>query len=333
MASIYGKNIKLSIFGQSHSAAIGAVIDGFPAGISLDLEQLRRFMKRRAPGLSEISTSRKEPDEIQILCGLVNNTTCGAPLCVLIKNTDTKSSDYSNLRDIPRPGHADYTAYVKYGANHDTAGGGHFSGRLTAPLCAAGGICVQILRSRGIEITTEILQIGGVTQPDLFTEEILNAKAKGDSVGGVIECTADGVPVGLGEPMFDGIENKIACAVFAIPGIKGIEFGSGFAGASRKGCENNDSFFIENQKVKTRTNHSGGVLGGITNGMPVVFRVAVKPTPSISIEQKSVSLSRLHNTSLQIKGRHDPCIVPRAAVCVESAAAVALYDLMLEARC
>ncbi|MCL2036914.1 MAG: chorismate synthase [Oscillospiraceae bacterium] len=353
MASCYGDRIKVSIFGQSHSAAIGVVIDGFPAGNVVNMEELRAFMKRRAPGQSATSTSRKEADQPEVLSGLVNAipelcspcggksagisgveeyTTCGAPLAIIIRNTDMRSGDYSELRDVPRPSHADYPAYVKFGKCHDIAGGGHFSGRLTAPLCAAGGICIQILGRMGINITSRIVQIGGVTDPTLHESEILTAKSHGDSVGGVIECTADGVPAGWGEPIFDGMENKIAAAIFGIPGIKGIEFGNGFAGAGLRGSQNNDSFCMDGGTVKTRTNNSGGILGGITNGMPIVFRVAVKPTPSISQEQQSVSLSQGEDTILRVRGRHDPCIVPRALPCVESAAAIALYDAFLASK-
>jgi chorismate synthase len=342
MASQYGNRIKVQIFGQSHSTAIGAVIDGLPAGFKIDMDELRAFMKRRAPGQSAVSTLRKEADELEFLSGLVGNVTCGAPLAVIIRNTDTRSEDYSELRDIPRPSHADYTAHVKYGGNQDTAGGGHFSGRLTAPLCAAGGICLQIMRSHGVEITAKIIKIGTVTDVTLMEAEILKTKTENDSVGGIIECTAAGLPVGLGDPIFDGIENKVAAVVFGIPGVKGIEFGSGFAGAALKGSENNDSFYMDGDLlkakpkggrildlVKTRTNNSGGILGGITNGMPVVFRAAIKPTPSIGREQQSVSLSQCENVTLQIKGRHDPCIVLRAVPCIEAAAAIALYDAFL----
>ncbi|MCL1866410.1 MAG: chorismate synthase [Oscillospiraceae bacterium] len=329
MSSTFGEKLRVSIFGQSHSAAIGVVIDGLPAGTPIDLDELRAFMKRRVPGQSATSTSRVEADEIEILSGVVNYKTCGAPLSAIIRNTDTRSGDYSEIRDVPRPGHADYTAGVKYGGNQDVSGGGHFSGRLTAPLCVAGGICVQLLKSRGIEVSARIISIGTVTDSALFDEEILKAKSEGDSVGGVIECVVTGLPAGLGEPMFGGVENRISAAVFGIPAVKGIEFGSGFAGAATRGTVNNDSFYMDGDKVKTRTNHCGGILGGITNGMPVVFRVAVKPTPSISREQESVSLSRGENAAISVKGRHDPCIVPRAVVCVESAAAVVFCDMLL----
>jgi len=360
MSSQYGKKIKISVFGQSHSPAIGVNIDGLPAGIKLDIEELRSFMRRRAPGQNDVSTARKEDDEPEILSGLVNGVTCGAPLAIVIRNTDTRSSDYREILDIPRPSHADYAAHVKFGGYQDAAGGGHFSGRLTAPLCAAGGICLQIMRNLGMHVAAHILQIGSVKDDpfdpakvstndfpaimknqlpvlrgeagDAMRQQILGAKEKGDSVGGIVECAAVGLPAGLGDPVFDGIENRIASVIFGIPGVKGIEFGSGFACASRNGSENNDSFYIDNRKIMTLTNNCGGILGGITNGMPVIFRAAFKPTPSIGMEQRSVSLSRLENAQLQVKGRHDPCIVPRAVPCVEAAAAIALYDVYLDSK-
>ena len=331
MSSQYGKKLKISIFGQSHSPATGVNIDGLPAGIKIDMDELRLFMQRRRPGQNALTTARVEDDEPEIISGLANGITCGAPLAVIIRNTDVKSDDYNEIRDIPRPSHADYAAHVKFDGNHDAAGGGHFSGRLTAPLCVAGGICLQILQSLGVKVEAEIKQIGNVYGTyDEMMAEISAAKEKGDSVGGIIECTATGLPPGIGDPIFDGIENRIAGIVFGIPGVKGIEFGSGFAGAARRGSENNDAFYMDGETVKTRTNNCGGILGGITNGMPVVFRVAFKPTPSIGLEQESVSLSRKENAVLQIKGRHDPCIVPRAVPCVEAAAAIALYDAYLE---
>ena len=358
MSSQYGKKIKISIFGQSHSPAVGLSIDGLPAGLAVDIDELRSFLLRRAPGQTDISTTRAENDEPEVLSGLVGGVTCGAPLAILIRNTDARSSDYREIRDVPRPSHADYTAHIKYGGYQDTAGGGHFSGRLTAPLCAAGSICLQILRGLGIDLCAHILQVGAVFDepydpvnvsakefeyirngalPVLRRESgesmrirILEARENGDSVGGVVECAAIGLPAGLGDPMFDGIENRIAAIVFGIPGVKGVEFGSGFTGAGRSGSENNDAFFMDENNIKTRTNHSGGILGGITNGMPVVFRAAFKPTASIPREQDSVSLERGENTKLQIKGRHDPSIVPRAVPCVEAAAAIALYDAYLD---
>lgn len=326
MASIYGNNIKISIFGQSHSAAIGVTVDGLPAGFAVDMEKLQDFLDRRAPGNSEFSTPRKEADRPEFLSGLVGNVTCGAPLTAVIRNTNTRSGDYDNIRDIPRPGHADYTAHMKYKGFEDVSGGGHFSGRLTAPLCIAGGIIMQILESKGISVQAEILEIGGNRENPFDT--ISEAKAEGDSVGGIISCTVTGLPAGIGEPMFDGIENRIAQAVFAVPAVKGIEFGAGFESARMRGSENNDEFCYEDGAVKTKTNNHGGVLGGISSGMPVVFRVCIKPTPSIVKEQRSISYSKEQDAVLSVRGRHDPCIVPRAVPCIEAAAAIAVYDLM-----
>ena len=355
MSSTYGEKLKLSIFGQSHGPAIGMVLDGIPAGLPVDEQNLRAFLSRRAPGQGDHTTSRKEADIPQFLGGIVNGYTCGAPIAVTIANTNTISGDYSELKDCPRPGHADYTAQVKYGGFQDAAGSGHFSGRLTAPLCIAGGLCKQWLEKMGIRIGAHIVAIGGVVDepvyidwanPDLdligkdfpvlnpdagnkMMEAIVSAKADGDSVGGLIECIVTGLPVGLGEPMFGGMESKIAQIVYGIPAIKGLNFGTGFAGAYMRGSENNDEYYIEDGKVFTRKNYAGGILGGITNGMPLVFEVAVKPTPSIAMVQKTVSLSKMEETDLAIKGRHDPCIVPRAVPVVEAAAAIAIYDAIL----
>ena len=330
MSSIIGDNIKISIWGQSHSDAIGVTIDGLPAGIKIDIKKLSEFLKRRAPGQDKYSTPRKEEDLPEFLSGLVDDTTCGAPLCAMIRNTNTKSSDYKNITDIPRPAHADYTAHIKYNGFNDVAGGGHFSGRLTAPLCIAGGICLQILESMGIKISAKIKSIGGEEDTQKAYELIDKARENLDSVGGIIECVAENVPVGLGDPMFDGMENRISRIVFGIPAIKGIEFGNGFLCASLNGSENNDAFYIDNGKIKTKTNNHGGILGGITSGMPIVFRVAVKPTPSIAREQDSISLTKNENTKLTIHGRHDPCIVPRAVPCVEAACAIAILDAYYE---
>ena len=355
MSSTYGEKLKLSIFGQSHGPAIGMVLDGIPAGLPVDEEKLRVFLSRRAPGQDDYTTPRKEADYPEFLGGIVNGYTCGAPIAATIANKNTRNGDYSELKDCPRPGHADYTAQVKYGGFQDVAGGGHFSGRLTAPLCIAGGLCKQWLESMGIRIGAHIVAIGGVVdepvyldwanpQLDLIGKEfpVLNpeagqkmmdaiaaAKADGDSVGGLIECIATGLPVGLGEPMFGGMESKIAQIVYGIPAIKGLNFGTGFAGAYMRGSENNDQYYIENGKVLTKRNYAGGILGGITNGMPLVFEVAVKPTPSIGMAQKTVSLSRMKETELAVKGRHDPCIVPRAVPVIEAAAAIAIYDAIL----
>ena len=305
MSSSYGNHVKITIFGQSHSEAIGVTIEGLPAGFSIDMEKLQVFMNRRAPGRSKYSTPRKEADMPAFLSGLVGNTTCGAPLTAIIKNTNTRSKDYDNIRDIPRPGHADYTAHVKYGGFEDVSGGGHFSGRLTAPLCIAGGIMKQLLEQEGIEISAKIKEIGGNSEePAKAIEESME---RGDSVGGIIECTVTGVPAGVGEPIFDGLENKIAQAVFGIPAVKGIEFGRGFEAAKICGSENNDEFYFEDDTVKTKTNNHGGILGGISSGMPIVFRVAVKPTPSISTEQHSISYEEGENTLLTVEGRQEQC--------------------------
>lgn len=356
MASYLGEHIHVSVFGQSHSPAIGVVVDGLPAGERVDMEELGRFLKRRAPGQNATSTPRKEADLPQFLSGLVDDVTCGAPLAALIENTNTRSQDYAQLRDKPRPGHADFTAQVKYGGFQDVAGGGHFSGRLTAPLCIAGGICLQILKRRGIEVAAHIASIAGeADRPfdpmgesvetldalkrapfpvmdekagERMRKVILQAKEEGDSVGGIVECLVTGVPAGLGEPMFGGIENRLAAALFGIPAVKGVEFGAGFGVATMRGSENNDPFTVEDGKLVTETNHAGGILGGITNGMPLVFRLAVKPTPSIAKQQQTVSLSKKQVEELVVTGRHDPCIVPRAVPVVEAVTALVLTDLL-----
>ena len=347
--SQYGEHLHLTIFGQSHAPAIGMTLEGLPAGEAIDMEALQGFLNRRAPGQNEWSTPRKEADVPEFLSGLVGNVTCGTPLTAIIRNTNTRSGDYAGLSVVPRPGHADFTAAVKYGGHADFAGGGAFSGRLTAPLCIAGGICLQLLRRRGITVISRIAAIGGVTDTAPLTAStagkpfpvvedaageairaaIAAAKAEGESVGGIIECAVLGLPVGLGGPLFDGMEGKIASIIFGIPAVKGIEFGAGFAAAALRGSENNDAFTVENGTVKTVTNHCGGILGGITNGMPLTFRTAFKPTPSIAKEQQSVNLTSLTPETLRVQGRHDPCIVPRAVPCVEAAAAVAVYDALL----
>ena len=353
MSSIYGKNIKISIFGQSHSPAIGVTIDGLPAGVKIDMEGLSSFMSRRAAGGKAFATNRCEKDAPEFVSGLVNDTTCGAPLCAIIKNENTRSSDYANLSVTPRPSHADFTAEMKYGGFQDKSGGGHFSGRLTAPLCVAGAICKQILKEQGIDIFAHIKSIKDVedipfnplnpetpkdgnfpvlneAQKQKMLDTIESARKSADSVGGIIECAVTGVPIGLGEPMFDGLENRISQIVFGIPAVKGLEFGNGFEATKLKGSENNDSFVLKNDEVTTETNNHGGILGGISSGMPIIFRVAIKPTPSIGREQKSVNLATMEETPLIVHGRHDPCIVPRAVPCVESAAAIAILDTILD---
>ncbi|MBP3816095.1 MAG: chorismate synthase [Firmicutes bacterium] len=342
MSSTFGKNLKISIFGQSHSPAIGVVVDGFPAGFEVDMEELESFLERRAPGRSKISTQRKEADKPEFLSGLVNNTTCGAPLSAIIRNEDVRSKDYDEMASVPRPGHGDLTAQIKYEGAQDYRGGGHFSGRLTAPLCIAGGIALQMLAEEDIHISARILEIGG---EQAFSREdvekiISRAREEGDSVGGICECRITGLPAGLGDPMFDGMENLIAKAVFGIPGIKGIEFGAGFQAAKMKGSENNDQYYVapssdleedgfDPRRIKTKTNNAGGILGGITNGEDLVFRVAVKPTPSIAKPQQSVNMNTGEERVLEIKGRHDPCIAPRVLPCLEAASALVILDLML----
>ena len=353
MSSMYGENLRMSVFGQSHAPAIGMTLDGIPAGLPVDMADLQAFLARRAPGQNGFSTTRKEADTPEFLCGISDGFTCGAPVTALIRNTNTRSGDYDNLRDCPRPGHADYTAQIKYGGYQDAAGGGHFSGRLTAPICIAGGLCIQWLAQKGIRVGAHIASIAGISDmpfdmtdpqidavgkefPVLDTETgeavgnaILEAKSAGDSVGGVIECAVTGLPAGLGDPMFDGVENRIAGIVFGIPAVKGLEFGLGFGLSAMRGSLSNDPFIMSNGEVRTATNNCGGILGGITDGMPLIFRAAVKPTPSIATCQRSVSLSQKAEQELIVKGRHDPCIVPRAVPVIEAAAAIAVMDMIL----
>ena len=344
-----GQHLRLSIFGQSHSEAVGMTLDGLPAGIPVDLDELQSFLNRRAPGRNDWSTPRREEDRPEFLCGLKDGFTCGAPLSAIIRNSNTRPKDYSQLKITPRPGHADYTAEVKYRGYQDYSGGGHFSGRLTAPLCIAGGIVKQALKELGIAVDARIKAIAGIVDASPFAasvagkefpvaddkigeqmrEAIAKARAEGDSVGGVLECVVRGLPVGIGEPMFDGLENQIARMVFAVPAVKGIEFGAGFAAAGLRGSENNDAFCVQDGRIETLTNNAGGILGGISTGMPVVFRAAIKPTPSIAKEQQSVNLNSMEPSALRIEGRHDPCIVPRAVPVIEAAAAIAITDLIL----
>lgn len=328
MGSVYGTWCKVAIWGQSHGPAIGVTIDGLPAGHEVNLKQVQAFMNRRAPGNKSTSTSRKEDDQVEFLSGLHKGKTCGAPLMAIIRNSDVHSEDYEGLEDVPRPGHADFGAYSKYRDSRDVAGGGHYSGRLTAPMCVAGAIMLSYLEEAGIEIKAKAIQIGKSTNPEEYESEILNAKKNLDSVGGVIECQINGMEPGIGEPIFSGIENQISQVIFGIPGIKGIEFGVGFEGTKKLGSEFNDAYYMNGNKVKTKTNNNGGVLGGMSNGMPIIFRVAVKPTSSIGVEQQSVSFSRKTDTKLVIQGRHDPCIVLRAIPCVEAAASIAIMDLL-----
>ena len=357
MGSTWKNHISVSIFGQSHGAAIGVTLDGIPAGEEINFDELNAFMQRRAPGRFPWATSRKEADIPEFLSGIVKGKTCGAPITAIIRNTNTRSSDYSNIQTVPRPGHADYTAYVKHGKFADLSGGGHFSGRLTAALCIAGGICIQILKRQGIFIGAHVFSVGSVQAThfnpvniseaqlqDLWAmdmpvldsqfvppiiEEIEKAKKANDSVGGSIECAAIGLPAGLGSPIFDGMENKISQLVFSIPAVKGIEFGFSPLNSNIYGSNNNDPFYVDGNTVKTKTNNHGGILGGITSGMPLIFKASIKPTPSIGQEQQSIDLNTLEPATLTIKGRHDPCIVPRAVPCMEAALAIAIYDAII----
>lgn len=331
MSNSFGNCYRFTIFGQSHAPAIGVCIEGLPSGFAIDMDKLKAFMARRAPG-GRYSTARRETDEPDFVSGLVDGMTCGAPVTALIRNTNTRSADYDYMKYIPRPGHADYTAMVKYGFERDYSGGGQFSGRLTAPLCIAGGIAMQLLEKEGITVSACIASIGGETEEEKMYALIDSVRSQGDSVGGIISCEVKGLPAGLGEPMFGGMENRIAQAVFGIPAVKGIEFGAGFAAANMRGSECNDPFKLKDGKVLTEGNNHGGILGGISSGMPISFRVAIKPTPSIAKQQRSVDMQTMRETTLQVRGRHDPCIVPRAVACVEAAAAVAVYDAWLESR-
>ena len=355
MSSEYGENIKISLFGASHAPEIGVEIEGVPQGTVIDCDYISEFMSRRAPGKDILSSSRKEPDIPEIVSGVYGNIATGEKIKAIIKNTDVKSDAYSDLMYKPRPSHADYPAYIKYGKDYDFRGGGQFSGRLTAPLCFAGAIFKKLLEDKGIYIGAHILSVRDIyddrfsTEPDnlelfapskkdfpvlndekgkLMQDEILKAKKDLNSVGGSIECAVTGMPAGIGEPFFGGIEGYISKAMFGIPGIKGIEFGCGFSGLYMTGAEFNDEYYINDGKVKTFTNHNGGILGGLSTGMPIVFTAAVKPTPSIGLKQKTVDLKTMSDTVITVSGRHDPCIVKRAVPCVEAAAAIALYDAL-----
>ena len=356
MSSTYGEMIRLSIFGESHGAAIGMTLDGVPAGLPVDLDKLQEFLNRRAPGQNDWSTPRREEDRPEFLSGILGGFTTGAPIAAIIRNTNTRSGDYNNLKNCPRPGHADYTAQIKYRGFHDPAGGGHFSGRLTAPLCIAGGLCKQWLEQEGIRIGAHIFGIGEIgdekfdfLNPQLdsigkefpvvdyaagesMKQEITKAHCEGDSLGGLIQCAIIGLPAGLGEPMFGGMESRISQIVYGIPAVKAVWFGDGIGAILKKGSEFNDDYCVQDGAISTATNHSGGILGGITNGMPLIFSVAIKPTPSIANPQQTVNLETGEITTLQIKGRHDPCIVPRAVPVVEAAAAIAIFDAWLEFR-
>ena len=347
-----GERFKVTLFGQSHGPAVGCVMEGFPAGFTPDGEKISTFMARRAPGQNAWSTPRKEADQPEILSGLnENGQTCGAPITAVIRNSNTHSADYAALKDIPRPGHADYTAHCKYGEAWDSRGGGQFSARLTAPLCFAGALAKQFLEEKGVFIAAHIARIGTVKDaksdtvnphlpfyeknvfPVIDSEKgeamkaaIEAARQRGDSVGGDVECFITGLPIGLGGPYFGGLEGKLAQALFGIPAVKGVQFGD----TQSHGSENNDAFTVKDGAVRTVTNHAGGILGGITNGMPVYFTVSFKPTPSIAKPQQSVNLKSMTETALTIHGRHDPCVLPRAVPVVEAVAAIVLLDILLQ---
>lgn len=356
MGSAFGNKVKISIYGESHGEAIGCVIDGLPHGLKIDFNKIKVQMRRRAPGNDKTATPRKEKDEPIILSGVFDGYTTGAPLAMMIKNENTKSSDYSNLKKVLRPSHSDYPAYIKYDGFNDVRGGGHFSGRLTAPIVFAGAIARQILEEKGIFIGAHIKRIGSICDTpfnfnsipvDLLNklstsnfsviddkvEEIMRAEVEKyrlaqNSVGGEIECAVVGMPVGVGSNIFDTVESKISSAMFAIPAVKGVAFGLGFDFAKENGMYANDCYQVKDGKVSLTSNNNGGVLGGMTTGAPVVFSVAVKPTASVSQPQKSVNIESMENEILEIHGRHDPCIVPRAVSVVESATALAILDLL-----
>ena len=360
MSGMYGMNIKMAIYGESHGASIGLVIDGVPPGLKLDLEAIEKEMARRAPGKNQLSTQRKESDSFAIQSGFFEGYTTGTPLCVVIKNSDQHSKDYSILKDKMRPGHADYAGFVRYQGFNDYRGGGHFSGRLTAPLVFIGAVAKQALAQEGMLVGAHILQIADIKEENFnplgiddkmvaelnakdfavlddaigekMQAKILEAKADLNSVGGVIEAMVTHVPAGLGAPYFDSVESRLSHALFSVPAVKGVEFGDGFGISAMTGAEANDTLHYEEGKVVADTNHNGGITGGITNGMPVIFRVAIKPTPSISREQKTVSLAERCYTTLTIVGRHDPCIVQRAVPVIEAVTAWTMWDLLIEAK-
>lgn len=357
MSSISGEKIKISVFGESHGKAVGVVIDGLPPGIEIDSDKIRAEMERRRPGQDRFTTPRNESDDVEIISGVFNGYTTGTPLCGIIGNTDVKSKDYDAMKNLMRPGHADYTGYIRYGGFADYRGGGHFSGRLTAPIVFAGAIAYQYLQKKGITIGTHILKIGSIDDEPLnaadipadilnkfrgmrfpvvspgieekIKEEIDNARRDLDSVGGILETAVVNVPAGLGSPMFNSVESKLSAFIFSIPAVKGIEFGSGFGFAQMRGSEANDQFTADGKTVKTATNHTGGINGGMTNGMPIVFRTVFRPTPSIGKPQRALDISKMESTELKIQGRHDPCIAVRAVPVLDAAAALVFMDLLL----
>ena len=355
MENNFGRLFTITSFGESHGRCVGVIIDGCPAGLTITEEDIQREVDKRKPGVGTITTRRVEEDKVEVLSGIFNGHTTGAPICLLIWNKDVDSSEYERIRFLPRPGHADYTAFMKYGGFNDFRGGGRFSGRITATFVMAGTIAKKLLNLINIEVLAHTIEIGGIKAKPKGFEEIRKnvwgnpvrcadlkaaeemarviekVKKEGDSIGGIIEGIALNVPVGLGEPVFDTLEGELAKALFAIPAVKGIEFGSGFSAAGRRGSENNDPFTIRNGEIVTVTNNAGGILGGISNGMPIVVRVAVKPTPSIAKSQETVNMKSMESSSLAVGGRHDTCIVPRAVVVVKSMMAVTLCDFAMRA--
>jgi len=353
MGNSLGQSFVITSFGESHGRCIGVVIDGCPAGLDITDEDIQMDLDRRRPVEGAGSTARIEEDKVEVLSGVFHDKSTGAPICLLVWNKDVDSSGYEEIRFTPRPGHADYTAYVKYSGLNDYRGGGRFSGRITAGFVMAGAVAKKLLSTIGIEILAHTIEIGGVhIQPmeigtirksvisnplkcaddsavQLMTDVIEKARKKGDSLGGIVECIALNMPVGLGEPVFDTLEGDLAKAIFTIPAVKGIEFGSGFIGAKNKGSENNDPLVINDNRVVTVTNNAGGILGGISSGMPLVIRVAVKPTPSIPTRQQTVDIKKMKNAYIRIKGRHDTCIVPRVVPVIEAMTAVTLADFAI----
>ena len=327
MKNTIGNSLTVTLFGESHGEAIGAVLDGMPSGIEVDDGFIASQLSRRRPK-DQTSTPRQEKDEFSILSGVFKGHTTGTPICITIPNADTHSADYGEMQYKMRPSHADYTANCRYGGFQDYRGGGHFSGRITAALVAAAALVIPALNKKGIEINTDILNIGGETDKEKMRQKILEAKQDGDSVGGTLETVVTGMPTGVGEPWFDTVEGMLSHAIFSIPAVKGVEFGLGFRFADKLGSEANDQMYVEEDTVKCYTNNNGGVLGGITNGMPIIFRAVIKPTPTISKEQKTVDISTMSDTTLSARGRHDPCIVHRAAVVVESVTALVLADIL-----
>lgn len=359
MANI-GEHIQISVFGESHGGAIGVVLTGIPAGETVNVPMLEQFMKRRAPGNFPWATSRAEADVPVFLSGITDGKTNGYPICAIIENKDANPQAYNALQHTPRPGHADFAATLRYAGKADMRGGGHFSGRMTAPLCIAGGICLQILQRKGVQIGAHAIQIGTVTDVpyttiDLQEEELYTAGMKDfpansdevaanmiaeieavrnnkDSVGGMVECGVIGMPAGIGDPLFEGLEGKLAKALFGIPAVKGVSFGAGFDVVAMTGSENNDNYHIKNGRIQPETNNSGGILGGISTGMPLLMKVAVKPTPSIEKQQKTVNTATMQETDIAIQGRHDPCIVPRAVPVVEAVTAIVLLDCLYQQK-